>query len=82
MIDSSSIFSITFALFKHFLLTSGGYALVFSAQDTHGNWFALKRLLAADNEAAEAILKEIRFLREVTFFSSVIQIVMKYIFSV
>uniref|UniRef100_A0A0R3RS94 Protein kinase domain-containing protein n=1 Tax=Elaeophora elaphi TaxID=1147741 RepID=A0A0R3RS94_9BILA len=57
------------------LIAEGGYALVFSAQDTQGNWFALKRLLAADGEAAEAVLKEIRFLRELTGFQSILHFV-------
>ncbi|KAL3990502.1 Protein kinase domain family protein [Acanthocheilonema viteae] len=57
------------------LIAEGGYALVFSAQDTHGNWFALKRLLAADGETAEAVLKEIRFLRELTGLPSILHFV-------
>ncbi|KAK0406926.1 hypothetical protein QR680_018892 [Steinernema hermaphroditum] len=48
------------------LLAEGGFALVFSAQDAQGNWFALKRQLAADREAADAVLREIRILRELT----------------
>ncbi|TKR82881.1 hypothetical protein L596_016553 [Steinernema carpocapsae] len=48
------------------LLAEGGFALVFSAQDAQGNWYALKRQLAADREATEAVLKEIRILRELT----------------
>lgn len=50
------------------LLAEGGYALVFTVQDLNGNWYALKRQLAVDREAATAILKEIQFLREVIFF--------------
>ncbi|VDK77063.1 unnamed protein product [Litomosoides sigmodontis] len=57
------------------LIAEGGYALVFSAQDSHGNWFALKRLLAADGEAAKAVLKEIRFLRELTGLQSILHFV-------
>ncbi|MFH4984936.1 hypothetical protein AB6A40_011645, partial [Gnathostoma spinigerum] len=30
------------------LIAEGGFALVFSAQDSRGNWYALKRQLAAD----------------------------------
>uniref|UniRef100_A0A1I7YGM0 Cyclin-G-associated kinase n=1 Tax=Steinernema glaseri TaxID=37863 RepID=A0A1I7YGM0_9BILA len=48
------------------LLAEGGFALVFSAQDAQGSWFALKRQIAADREAADAVLKEIRILRELT----------------
>ncbi|KAM3727404.1 Cyclin-G-associated kinase [Dirofilaria immitis] len=57
------------------LIAEGGYALVFSAQDTQGNWFALKRQLAADGEAAKAILKEIRFLRQLSGLQSILQFV-------
>ncbi|EJD76533.1 kinase domain-containing protein [Loa loa] len=57
------------------LIAEGGYALVFSAQDTQGNWFALKRQLAADCEAAKAVLKEIRFLRELTGLQSILHFV-------
>uniref|UniRef100_A0A1I8EZ43 Other/NAK/GAK protein kinase n=1 Tax=Wuchereria bancrofti TaxID=6293 RepID=A0A1I8EZ43_WUCBA len=57
------------------LIAEGGYALVFSAQDAQGNWFALKRQLAADGEAAKAILKEIRFLRELTGLQSILHFV-------
>lgn len=66
--NSFGFFSIIYDIVINFLIILGGYALVFSAQDTQGNWFALKRQLAADSEAAEAVLKEIRFLREVTSF--------------
>lgn len=47
------------------LLAEGGYALVFSVQDLQGNWFALKRQLATDKNSAEAIIQEIKFMREV-----------------
>uniref|UniRef100_A0A915CHE6 Protein kinase domain-containing protein n=1 Tax=Parascaris univalens TaxID=6257 RepID=A0A915CHE6_PARUN len=57
------------------LLAEGGYALVFSAQDAQGNWFALKRQLAADREAANAIIREIRFLRELTGHPAIIRYV-------
>ncbi|VIO89134.1 Uncharacterized protein BM_BM12611 [Brugia malayi] len=57
------------------LIAEGGYALVFSAQDARGNWFALKRQLAADGEAVKAILKEIGFLRELTSLQSVLHFV-------
>lgn len=36
---------------------------MFAATDGQGWEYALKRLLAADKEAADGILKEIRFLR-------------------
>uniref|UniRef100_A0A0M3ITW1 Protein kinase domain-containing protein n=1 Tax=Ascaris lumbricoides TaxID=6252 RepID=A0A0M3ITW1_ASCLU len=57
------------------LLAEGGYALVFSAQDAQGNWFALKRQLAADRDAANAVIREIRFLRELTGHPAIIRYV-------
>ncbi|VDM29131.1 unnamed protein product [Toxocara canis] len=57
------------------LLAEGGFALVFSAQDPQGNWFALKRQLAADRDAADAIIKEIRFLRELTGHPAIVRYV-------
>uniref|UniRef100_A0A0N5C0L8 Protein kinase domain-containing protein n=1 Tax=Strongyloides papillosus TaxID=174720 RepID=A0A0N5C0L8_STREA len=48
------------------LLAEGGFALVFSAQDSQSNWYAVKRQLATTKEAAANILKEIRFLRQLT----------------
>jgi len=48
------------------LLAEGGFALVFSVQDSKtGEWFALKRQLAADKAAALAIKREIQFLKQV-----------------
>lgn len=41
---------------------------MFSAQDAQGNWYALKRQLAADREAADAIIQEIKFLKAVRVF--------------
>lgn len=49
------------------LLAEGGYALVFAVQDQQGNWYALKRQLAADREEEKAIVREIKFMEEVTF---------------
>ncbi|KAI1709361.1 protein kinase domain-containing protein [Ditylenchus destructor] len=54
------------------LLAEGGYALVFAVQDAHGNWFALKRQLAADKQAADAIIQEIKFLKELNGHPSII----------
>ncbi|CAD5228778.1 unnamed protein product [Bursaphelenchus okinawaensis] len=48
------------------LLAEGGYALVFSCQDAEGRWYALKRLLASDAAAADAIIQEINFLKELS----------------
>ncbi|MFH4975024.1 hypothetical protein AB6A40_001733, partial [Gnathostoma spinigerum] len=57
------------------LIAGGGFALVFSAQDSRGNWYALKRQLAADREAVEAVLREIRFLRELSGHPAIIRYV-------
>ncbi|VDM98156.1 unnamed protein product [Thelazia callipaeda] len=57
------------------LIAEGGYALVFSAQDMQGNWFALKRQLAADQDAAKTILKEIRFLKELSDLPAILHFV-------
>ncbi|KAE9555549.1 hypothetical protein FO519_001220 [Halicephalobus sp. NKZ332] len=48
------------------LLAEGGFGLVFSCQDSQGQWFALKRLLVADKEAASSAHKEIKFQKEMS----------------
>jgi hypothetical protein len=49
------------------LLAEGGYALVFSVQHSKtGEWFALKRQLAIDVIAANAITNEIQFSKQVS----------------
>lgn len=40
--------------------------MVFAATDAQGQWYALKRQLAADRAAADDIIREIRFLRQLT----------------
>ena len=57
------------------LIAEGGYALVFAATDSQQSEYALKRLLAADREAADGILKEIRFLRMLTGHPNIIRYV-------
>jgi cyclin G-associated kinase len=47
------------------LIAEGGFALVFLAQNSKGDTFALKRQLAADKETEAAIKEEINILREV-----------------
>lgn len=45
----------------------GGYAYVYSAQDTQtGEEYALKRLIGADKEACSNIIREINVLKEVS----------------
>ncbi|KAF4523743.1 hypothetical protein B566_EDAN013861 [Ephemera danica] len=47
------------------LIAEGGFALVFIAQDPNtGNEYALKRLMAADDEANKNIIQEINVLFE------------------
>ena len=50
--------------FAHFV---GGYAYVYSAQDTKtGAEYALKRLIGADKEACSNIIREINILKQVS----------------
>uniref|UniRef100_A0A0N4ZJC5 Protein kinase domain-containing protein n=1 Tax=Parastrongyloides trichosuri TaxID=131310 RepID=A0A0N4ZJC5_PARTI len=53
-------------LYIRSLLAEGGFALVFSVQDNQSNWYALKRQIATNKETTNCILKEIRFLRQLT----------------
>uniref|UniRef100_A0A7E4V094 Cyclin-G-associated kinase n=1 Tax=Panagrellus redivivus TaxID=6233 RepID=A0A7E4V094_PANRE len=57
------------------LLAEGGYGLVFSAQDSAGQWYALKRLIAADKEAADAALREVRFQKEMSGHPNIVKFV-------
>ncbi|KAI6181703.1 Cyclin-G-associated kinase [Aphelenchoides besseyi] len=50
----------------HTLLAEGGFALVFSCQNQEGKWLALKRQIATDSEAANAIIQEINFAKELS----------------
>nr|XP_014282591.1 cyclin-G-associated kinase isoform X2 [Halyomorpha halys] len=58
------------------VVAEGGYAVVFVAQavDT-GKEYALKRLLAADDEATQAIIKEINILKKLSGHPNIIQFV-------
>jgi cyclin G-associated kinase len=57
------------------LLAEGGFGLVFSAEDAQGNLYALKRLLAADKEAADAAIREIKFQKELSGPPSIVRFV-------
>uniref|UniRef100_A0A914XU48 Protein kinase domain-containing protein n=1 Tax=Panagrolaimus superbus TaxID=310955 RepID=A0A914XU48_9BILA len=57
------------------LLAEGGFGLVFSAEDSQGNLYALKRLLSGDKEAADAAIREIKFQKELSGPSSIVQFV-------
>jgi len=68
------------------LLAEGGFALVFAVQNQRGEWLALKRQLAADRQAADAItqvknmvkyypripFQEIAFLQELSGHPSIV----------
>lgn len=48
------------------LLAEGGFALVFTVQDVlDGKWYALKRQLAIDQQSSDAVVKEVKFLKQV-----------------
>ncbi|VDM74634.1 unnamed protein product [Strongylus vulgaris] len=47
------------------LIAEGGFAVVFAANDSSNKWYALKRQLTKDKESMEAVLLEIRILKEV-----------------
>ncbi|KAL3122363.1 hypothetical protein niasHT_004012 [Heterodera trifolii] len=68
------------------LLAEGGYALVFAVEAlkndrSHhpsnecggGQWYALKRQLAADREAADAVVREINFLKQLNGHPSIVR---------
>uniref|UniRef100_A0A914HMF5 non-specific serine/threonine protein kinase n=1 Tax=Globodera rostochiensis TaxID=31243 RepID=A0A914HMF5_GLORO len=68
------------------LLAEGGYALVFAVEEKNGpgqsntggsggagHWYALKRQLAADRQAADAIVREIKFLKLLSGHPSIVR---------
>uniref|UniRef100_A0A1I7XVE0 Protein kinase domain-containing protein n=1 Tax=Heterorhabditis bacteriophora TaxID=37862 RepID=A0A1I7XVE0_HETBA len=57
------------------MIAEGGFAVVFSAQNQQGQWYALKRQLANDRESVEAVIQEIRVLREVSGHPAIIRFV-------
>lgn len=58
------------------LVAEGGFALVFVAQDlTSGKEYALKRLLANDEEKTKAVIEEVKFLKKLTGHPNIIQFI-------
>lgn len=58
------------------VIAEGGFAFVYVAQDTtSGKDFALKRLLANDEEKNKAVLEEIRFMKKLTGHSNIVQFI-------
>ncbi|RUS92097.1 hypothetical protein EGW08_000121 [Elysia chlorotica] len=58
------------------LVAEGGFALVFVAQDvTSGKEYALKRLLANDEEKTKAVVEEVKFLKKLTGHPNIIQFI-------
>ncbi|XP_012944616.1 cyclin-G-associated kinase [Aplysia californica] len=58
------------------LIAEGGFAFVFVAQDvSSGKEYALKRLLANDEEKEKAVLEEIKYLKKLSGHPSIIQFI-------
>ncbi|KAG8186867.1 hypothetical protein JTE90_024110 [Oedothorax gibbosus] len=56
------------------VIAEGGFGYVFVAQDiSNGKEFALKRLLAGDNEANKSIMHEIKYLKKLSGHPNIIQ---------
>ncbi|WAR23455.1 GAK-like protein [Mya arenaria] len=57
-------------------IAEGGFAFVFVAQDnSSGKEFALKRLLANDEEKTKAVVQEIKFLKKLTGHPNIVQFI-------
>lgn len=65
--EGRTIFFVLFAFISvdSFPLYLGGFAVVFAAYDSKNKWYALKRQLTKDRESMDAVLLEIRILKEV-----------------
>ncbi|KAK7502233.1 hypothetical protein BaRGS_00006597 [Batillaria attramentaria] len=58
------------------LIAEGGFAYVFVAQDvSSGKDYALKRLLANDQEKSKAVMEEIKFLKKLSGHPNIIQFI-------
>ncbi|RCN43925.1 kinase domain protein [Ancylostoma caninum] len=53
----------------------GGFAVVFAAYDSKNKWYALKRQLTKDRESMDAVLLEIRILKELSGHPSILEFV-------
>ncbi|KAH3730757.1 cyclin-G-associated kinase-like [Dreissena polymorpha] len=57
-------------------IAEGGFAIVFIAQDNaSGKEYALKRLLANDEEKTQAVVQEIKFLKKLTGHPNIVQFI-------
>ncbi|KAJ1346686.1 hypothetical protein KIN20_001574 [Parelaphostrongylus tenuis] len=52
-----------------------GFAIVFAAYDNSNKWYALKRQLAQDEDSMEAVLREIRILKELSGHPAVLRFI-------
>ncbi|XP_033637106.1 cyclin-G-associated kinase-like [Asterias rubens] len=57
------------------VIAEGGFAFVFVAADNSGREYALKRLLANDDETSKAILQEITILKKLSGHPNIVQFV-------
>ncbi|KAK6759577.1 hypothetical protein RB195_021262 [Necator americanus] len=57
------------------LIAEGGFAVVFAAYDSTNRWYALKRQLTKDRESMDAVLLEIRILKELTGHPSILEFI-------
>ncbi|PIO71177.1 kinase domain protein [Teladorsagia circumcincta] len=56
-------------------LSSSGFAVVFAAYDSANRWYALKRQLTKDRESVDAVLLEIRILKELTGHPAILEFI-------
>ncbi|WKY14692.1 hypothetical protein Q1695_000318 [Nippostrongylus brasiliensis] len=57
------------------LIAEGGFAVVFAAYDNANRWYALKRQLTKDRESMDAVLLEIRILKELSGHPAILEFI-------
>ncbi|KAJ1354266.1 hypothetical protein KIN20_011142 [Parelaphostrongylus tenuis] len=57
------------------IIAEGGFAIVFAAYDNSNKWYALKRQLAQGEDSMEAVLREIRILKELSGHPAVLRFI-------